>query len=140
ELRESTDHLQNVRARVANALAATGAAILHVVNECIRLRTTRIGIDLTLDLVEEELQIERGLILDAINQLETFEDQVREQIGIQRGVKENLERDWSDKMVAFRIDEAAYRMLPGSRETVTMLRYPAVARFPEGYVSQAVTN
>jgi len=92
-------------------------------------RLSRIGIDLTRDDVEEELQKERDLVLVAQRRLEEIVAQVRDQIGKNRAAKERLERDWSDKMQSFRIDDLASRLRP---DDPTLLNHPGVARFQDG--------
>ena len=121
--------LQELRIRVENAIRATSDLILHIVNECLRRRLSRIGIDLTRDDVEEELQKERDMVVMAQERLQEFAEQVRDQIGKLRAAKERLERDWSDKMQAFRIDDCGSRLRP---DNPTLLNYPGVARFQEG--------
>ncbi|CAG7826748.1 unnamed protein product [Allacma fusca] len=129
DMREETRLLQELRTRVENAIRATADLILHIVNECLRRRLSRIGIDLTRDDVEEELQKERDMVVMAQQRLQEFGEQVLDQIGKIRAAKERLERDWSDKLQAFRIDDCASRLRPGNP---TMINYPGVARFQEG--------
>lgn len=62
-MREETRQLEELRIRTENAIRATADLILHIVNECLRRRLSRIGIDLTRDDVEEELQKERDMVL-----------------------------------------------------------------------------
>lgn len=129
QMREESRLLQELRVRVENAIRATADLILHIVNECLRRRLSRIGIDLTRDDVEEELQKERDVVLAAQKRLEEIVNQVRDQIGKNRAVKERLEHNWSEKMRAFRIDDLASRLRPDDR---TLLNYPGVARFQDG--------
>jgi len=129
DMREETRLLEELRIRVENSIRATADLILHIVNECLRRRLSRIGIDLTRDDVEEELQKERDMVLRAQQRLEDMANQVRDQIGKDRAAKERLERDWSDKMQAFRIDDLAGRLKP---DNPTLLNYNGVARFQEG--------
>jgi len=131
DMREEARLLEEVRIRVENAIRATADLILHIVNECLRRRLSRIGIDLTRDDVEEELQKERDMVLMAQQRLEEIVTQVRDQIGKDRAAKERLEREWSDKMEAFRIDDLNGRLRPGDP---TLLNYHGVARFQEGSV------
>lgn len=65
----------------------------------------------------------------AQKRLEEMAAQVRDQIGKNRASKERLEREWSDKIQAFRIDDLASRLRP---DDPTLLNYPGVARFQEG--------
>lgn len=129
EMREETRLLEELRIRNDNAIRTTADLILHIVNECLRRRINRIGIDLTRDDVEEELQKERDLVYMAQRRLEEIRDQIRDQIGKNRAAKERLERDWSDKTRAFRIDECNARLRP---DNPTLQNYPGVGRFQEG--------
>jgi len=128
-MREETRLLEELRIRTENAIRATVDLILHIVNECLRRRLSRIGIDLTRDDVEEELQKERDMVLMAQKRLENIVTQVRDQIGKNRASKERLEREWSDKIQAFRIDDLGSRLRP---DNPTLLNYAGVARFQKG--------
>jgi len=129
DMREETRLLEQMRIRTENSIRATADLILHIVNECLRRRLSRIGIDLTRDDVEEELQKERDLVLKAQMRLEEFAAQIRDQIGKNRASKERLEREWSDKQQSFRIDDSNSRLKP---DNPTLLNYAGVARFQEG--------
>lgn len=131
-LRSESGLLDGLRVRVSNALSAMDSSILHVTQECGRLRGTRAGIELTLDGVEIQLQKERDLLLNSINELECFLAGVVDQIGATRGVKEALERDWSDKMISFRIDDGAQRLANHASGAAVVNNYPGVGRWQEG--------
>ncbi|XP_054636434.1 tektin-4 [Dunckerocampus dactyliophorus] len=111
-----TEALQAMKMRLEKALDATETPYA-IATDNLTCRSRRLGPDLVLDCVEEELLKEVDLIKSVQALLKRTMAQVATQIKLNREAKQTLEFDWSDKYEAYTLDNQCGRYNNKSTDT-----------------------
>ncbi|KAL5018557.1 hypothetical protein ScPMuIL_004279 [Solemya velum] len=98
-----TDVLLAQKKRLENGMRSTEVP-LHIATDNLNCRQRRQGVDVVQDDVELALLKEVEIINNVQDLLKKTTDQAEKQIRLNRGAKQNLEMDWSDKKEALQTD------------------------------------
>ncbi|MBZ3877146.1 Tektin-1 [Sciurus carolinensis] len=109
QLVNETEDLLNYKTRVEKALESFKEP-LFITERCLAYRENRVGIDLVNDEVDQELQKEAEIIRGVMALLTRTQEEMSEQIRLNRSAKYNLEKDLKDKFVALTIDDICFSL------------------------------
>ncbi|XP_035257989.1 tektin-3 [Anguilla anguilla] len=101
--------LTEVKRRLERALAETEGP-LQVSQECLYHREKRMSIDLVHDDVEKDLLKEVEVIKSCQERMRRHLDKAIAQLASNRGAQHELEKDASDKVSAYRIDDRCHQL------------------------------
>ncbi|KAI1886587.1 hypothetical protein AGOR_G00197340 [Albula goreensis] len=101
--------LTDVKRRLERALAETEGP-LQVSQECLYHREKRMSIDLVHDDVEKDLIREVEVIKSCQERMRLHLERAVAQLAANRGAQHELERDVSDKVSAYRIDDRCHQL------------------------------
>ncbi|XP_076333215.1 tektin-4-like [Tachypleus tridentatus] len=106
KITSETHKLIGQKKRLENALAVSDTPLM-LGTECLDLRKQRLATDLVEDNVQLALWAEIDVVKNVKMQLKKHIDDAENQIRKNMTAKEELERDWSDKVEAYNIDTSS---------------------------------
>ncbi|MBN3288361.1 TEKT3 protein, partial [Polyodon spathula] len=109
QMSKESELLQHLKRRLCRALQEIEGP-LQMAQECLFHRQKRMGIDLVKDLVEKELVEEVIGIKSSREQIRRFIDTSAKQLEANRSAQHGLQRDLSDKQMAYQIDARCHRL------------------------------
>ncbi|XP_044531925.1 tektin-3 [Gracilinanus agilis] len=109
EMIGETNAFTDIKKRLERALIETEAP-LQVAQECLFHREKRMGIDLVHDEVEKQLLTEVDVIKSCHERMRRYLEKGIAQLAADRAAQHELEKDLSDKQIAFRIDDKCHHL------------------------------